>query len=780
MFSTDFISATKKFCSYKEHVPAPYMRKSFFVSDVVDTAEITICGLGFYRLFINGKDITKGLLAPYISNPDHYLYYDKYDLKEHLTQGENVLGIMLGNGMLNCLGGAVWNFDLAPFRSAPKVALALKISCGNGEEQVITADESFKVHPSPILFDDLRCGEIYDANKEILNWNLPGFDDSNWENAVKAERPRGEVKLCTAEPIVTLKELRPVKIKENCTIYFNDEMHPYMKRAIGEEIHLEDEFKVGYMYDFGENLAGNIRLKIKGERGQKISIYFGEELFDNGDFDQRGMKFQPHAYAHRVVYTLKGEGEEYYEPSFTYHGFRYCHVSGITEAQATEDLLTYKVMSSGLNKNGGFCCSDGVINKLQSATYNADVSNFYYFPTDCPHREKNGWTGDASLSAEQMLFNLTPENSFRVWLDNIRKSQLEDGKLPGVVPTTDWGYGGCNGPAWDSVLFTLPYYVWIHRGDTTLIKENTSSFMRYLHYISGCRNEKGLLSLGLGDWLPIRYKSEMTPLVVTATLTTMNICLMASRMFYAVGMVKEKAYADKLFSELRECARKELILEDGSTILGRTQTAQSMAIEYGLLEDDEKEKALDVLLQIIHEADDHLDTGCLGARIIFHTLAKNGYADLAFKMIARPDYPSYGYWVLQQNATALFEEFQKKDELPNSRNHHFFGDISSWFFKYIAGVKINPDLSDVKKIEVSPNFINGLDFADGYQYHLGGKVSSRWEKIDDGYLLTIEIPDQCYGAIKMPDGYLVEGEGGAFHKEISIDNIKAVYIVKKR
>lgn len=780
MFSTDFISATKEYCTYTKHIPAPYLRKKFFVNSKIDTAKIIICGLGFYKLFINGCDVTKGLLAPYISNPDDYLYYDEYDLTDYLTEGENVLGIMLGNGMQNCFGGSVWDFDLAPFRSAPKVALALKISCGNGEEQVITADESFKTHPSPVLFDDLRSGEIYDANKEIAGWNMPGFDDSAWHNAISAETPRGEARLCTAEPIVVLKELEPVSIREDCGICFKDGLHPYIERNTGGQLPIENEYKKGYLYDFGENLAGNVVLKIKGEKGQRVSVYFGEELMENGDLDQRGMDFQPHAYDHRIIYTLKGDDVEEYTPSFTYQGFRYCLVSGITREQATKDLLTYKVMSSGLKKNGDFTCSEEIVNKLQRATYNADVSNFFYFPTDCPHREKNGWTADAALSAEQMLFNLTPENSYHIWMDNIRKAQMKNGKLPGIVPTSGWGYDWCSGPAWDSVLFYIPYYTWIQRGDTDIIKENAAAFMLYLHYISGCRDDKGLLAFGLGDWVPINYKTETTPLAVTTTLITMNMCTMASKMFSAVNMVKEKAFADSLYDELRDYARKEFLSEDGITVLGRTQTAQSMAIEYGLFDDNEKQKAFDVLLQIIREAEEHLDTGCLGGRVVFHVLAKFGYVDLAYKMITRPDYPSYGFWIVEQNATALFESFRKKWEKPDSRNHHFWGDISSWFFKYISGVKINPSDFDVKEIEISPNFINGLDFADGYQYHLGGKVSSRWEKSDDGYLLTIEIPDQCYGAIKMPDGYLVEGEGGAFHKEISIDNNKAVYIVKKR
>ena len=763
LLSKNFIAATREYSEYWSHIPAPYLRKNIEIKSEIEKAKITICGLGFYELFINGQKITKGLLAPYISNPDDILYYDEYDLKELLLNGKNTVAIMLGNGMLNCPGGTVWDFQLTDYRSAPKVALAVEITYTNGSSEVIEADESFKVHPSPVLFDDLRCGEFYDANMEIEGWNLPNFDDSEWNNAISAETPRGFSKLCEAEPIVTIKTLTPVSIKSNVGIqYPENPISPNLSKAIKDkDIRSLEPISNGYLYDFGENLAGNIVLKIKGEKGQKVTVVFGEILNANGDLDMRGITFQPNSLNLRIEYTLKGDGVEEYRPTFTYMGFRYCVVDGITEEQAVTDLLTYEVMSSNLKKNGDFYCSDEVANKLQKATYNSDIANFFYFPTDCPHREKNGWTADAALSVEQMLFNLTPEKSFSEWLVNIRAAQRSDGALPGIVPTGGWGYVRANGlsfgPGWDSVLFYLPYYTWLMRGDTKIIKENATAMMNYLNYIANWRDEKGLLHIGLGDWLPIKYKTDITPLEVADTLVTMNLCKLASKMFCVVNLTIQKEFADGLFNELRASAREILLMDDGATVFGRTQTGQAMAIEYGLFDDGEKKAAFDVLLDIIHEADDHLDTGCLGARIIFHTLAKYGYADLAYKMIVRPDYPSYGYWIVEEDATSLFEAFLKPGTPPIciSKNHHFFGDISSWFFKYIAGVKINPFAKCVNEIEISPNFIGGLDYADGYQYHLGGKISSHWEKDGNNYKITIKMPKGCFGKLIPPEGYIL-------------------------
>lgn len=754
MFSKNFIAATKEYTTLEHHVPAPYLRKSFAVSGKVKASVITICGLGLYRLFVNGKDITKGLLAPYLSNPDHIMYYDRYDIAEYLAKGENVIGILLGNGLLNYPGGQVWKFTEASYRSAPKVALKLEVTYEDGRIEQITADESFKTHPSPIVFDDFRLGEFYDATKEVPGWNLPGFDDSDWSDAIPAEAPKGETKLCTAEPIVLVKKLRPIAIRKGC-IGANRNM-------IFAEIPMNEEDKCGYIYDFGENLAGIVRIKVNGKKGQRISIQTGELLDNSGNLDLRGWRFAPEAIQHRMIYTLKGEGIEEYASSFTFYGMRYCLVSGITDQQATEELLTFEVMSSGLEKNGDFSCSDEVINKLQKATYNADISNFYYYPMDCPHREKNGWTGDAALSAEQMLFNLTPENSYRVWLDNIRKAQKESGELPGIIPNAGWGYSrkegvSYNGPGWDCVIAYLPYYTWLYRGRTDLVEENADAMMKYLGYLKGQRDAQGLLELGLWDYVPICYKLPMTPLVTSSTLIAMDICEKCTTMFTAIGRHNEAAYADAFRTELRRAARKVLIEADGATVLGRNQSAQAMGISYGLFEPGEKQAAVEVLLRYIDKADGHMDIGVLGSRVLFHVLAQYGHADLAYRMIVGPEYPSYGHWIVYENCTALFEQFNRPEDpdVP-SKNHHFWGDISSWFIKYLAGVKINPYARDVNELEISPNFVSELEHAGGYQNIPAGRIEVYWERTKKGVDLTVTIPEGCYGLLRLPDGYYIQ------------------------
>lgn len=743
MFSTKFVSATRDYSTFEKMVPAPYLRKSFEIGALPAASSVTICGLGFYELYVNGTRITKGLLAPYISNPDDILYYDRYDVKPLLKTGRNVIAVLLGNGMLNCPGGDIWDFQLARFRSAPKVALCYEAESADGEKTMFEADESFRCAPSPIYYDDLRAGEYYDARREIPGWNLPDFDDSGWTSALPAETPRGECRLCQAEPIVTTHELAPVSIRRAAIGKLPDTRKtlPVLPYADETEAAMR-----GWLYDFGVNAAGLCRLKVRGHAGQKIVLQFGEALDENGDLDLRGMTFLPHCRNHRDIYICKGDGEEIYVPSFTYHGFRYCLVLGLEDVQATSELLTYQVMNSDLKVIGGFSCSDDVLNKLYQATLVSDLANFYYFPTDCPHREKNGWTGDAALSAEQMLMNLTAENSYREWLNNIRAAQLEDGRIPGIVPTTGWGFEWGNGPAWDCVLANLPFFIWRYRGDTAIIRENAAALMRYLTYIMTRRDERGLIHIGLGDWVHTAHSNHpKAPLVLTDTIECMDISRKSAMMFAAANLEPERMYAQAVYDALRAAARKYLIDPDTMTAYGCCQASQAMAIFYDLFDPAEKSAAMQVLLEMIEDNDELMDVGMLAGRVLFRLLAQSGHADLAYRMIVTPRNPSYGNWI-KKGATSLWEDLDD-DEAPASLNHHMWGDISAFMIECIAGIQVNPCCVDPAEIRIHPHFIADLSHAEGRHRGVHGEIVSAWKREGALIRLTLTLPEGYRGDI---------------------------------
>lgn len=774
--STQFIKAGNAVCDFDNHVPAPYLRKSFELTFVPTKAEITICGLGFYELYINGKNITKGPLAPYISNPDDICYYDNYDISGLLTAGENVIGILLGNGFRNSFGGFIWGFDKAPCRGPVTAAVCLEASDARNTYE-LQADESFKTHPSPIVFDDIRMGCRYDARLELPGWCEPGFDDSEWAYAVAEKAPKGTLKLCEAEPIVCTEELAPVAIQ-----YYDELAFAYRSKAQDAQPREDAVRKNVYVYDFGVNAAGVTVLKINGEPGQKITIRHAEHLIDNKFavnttiFDRPTSTDKYLEYGQTDVYICKG-GEECFVPVFKYDGFRYAYVEGLKPHQATKEALTYRVMNSDVKERASFKCSDETLNRLQEMTRRSDLANFYYFPTDCPHREKNGWTGDASVSAEHMMLNLTVENSLREWLANIRMAQAVDGRLPGIVPTGGWGFEWGNGPAWDSVCVNLPYYIYKYTGDKRIIEENVSLIMRYLCYVMARRDERGLIAIGLGDWLdPNRFTNGKiaSPLEFTDSAEIHDIACKAAFLFGQIGREPEQNYALAVAEQMRSAIRKHLLDPETLIMAGNCQTSQAVAIETGLFNEDEIDKAREILVEMVHRDGDIHACGMIGLRYIFHALTNAGEAELAYKMITSTHPHGYGYWV-KNGATSLHEDFSEvESNRIGSRNHHFFGDISSWMIQELCGIKPNPHMTDADRVEVSPHLIPSLTWAEGHYQGRSGRLNVKWERVEDGVLLTAEVPQGMHGKIVAQNGWVLEGAAGVGCKPERAEKIGCV------
>lgn len=731
-FPQVFISAGAEYADIGHFVPAPFFRKKF-TAEKTETAEIIIGAAGFYRLFLNGKDITKGFLAPYISNPDDIIYYDRYDVSGLINEGENIIAVLLGNGLQNNSGGAIWDFDKAPWRGAPSFALRLNMTDSEGNITVIESDESFKVCDSPILFDDYRCGEYYDARLEISDFHTADFDDSGFKNAVNTSAPRGEKRLCTADPVRIYGELKPVSVKrcEN-----------------------------GWLYDFGENNTGICRLSVNAKAGQKITLRYGEWLKD-GKLCLDNIRFSQQSdlqkdFVQKSEYICK-DGNQTHTPSFIYNGFRYVLAEGITEEQANADMLTYLKISSLPDCAGEFACSDEVINKIQEAAVRSDISNFNYFPTDCPQREKNGWTADASLSAEQMLLNLYPEKCYKEWMRSIYKALNDNGQLPGIIPTGGWGYHWGNGPAWDNVIINLPYFTYIYRGDKEILEELSTPLMRYLNYLFSRLGKDGIMEIGLGDWCPPGVKEDefKTPLAVTDTILTYDIAVKSAFVYEVLGQQPQRQFALALAERVKTAFREKLLNKETGEIKGGTQTGQAMAIYYGMLTVEEKPKALKLLIKYIADEDGHFYTGVLGGRVIYRVLAENGYVDLAYNMIVRPDYPSYGNWI-KRGATTLWEGFYPDGGRVLSLNHHFWGDISAWFYTYLAGIKINPTGSDVTNVDIAPLFPEKLRNVSAHYDTPNGRISVAWKRADNSIVLKITAAEKLHGKILLPGGFAFE------------------------
>lgn len=450
-------------------------------------------------------------------------------------------------------------------------------------------------------------------------------------------------------------------------------------------------------------------------------------------------------YVQHDEYICK-DGEQEWQPCFTYHGFRFVYVEGITSDQATEDLLEYVVLHSDVPQRGRFACSDEIITKIQECTLRSDLSNFYYFPTDCPQREKNGWTADASLSAEQFLYNFDCVDSLREWLNNIRKAQNAEGALPGIVPTGGWGFTWGNGPAWDSVLIELPYRLYRFTGNKEILRENADAIRRYFAYLQTKKNENGLITFGLGDWCEIQPDPNIngyrTPLEVTDTLTCVDLSRKAEYILREIGRENDAETIAAFGKTLAETFTKKYVCDDAVNC--NTQTGQAMALKLRLFDNDKQ--AFERLLSIIKE-EGHMRVGVIGARYLFDVLSEHGETDLAYRLIRGPEYASYGYWITHDMTTlgedfiefttpSAMVEFERKDGIGqvNSLNHHFWGCVSAWFYKYLAGLKV---LSSVA-VEISPRFVSGLNFAHAEFKNEKGYMIINWRRESGKIVLTAE------------------------------------------
>ncbi len=706
-----FIAKGKEFNTIQSHVNAPLF-KCVFDYDFNGKCEIKIAVGGLYRLFLNGKELNNGKFSPYLSNPDEVVFYDVYDITGKLKEKGNVLCVLLGNGFINNNDFDIWQNETAPYRSAPKFSLELTVD----GKSIIESDESFLVADSPITFDDFRCGERYDANLEMPNvltsTSLDGFN-----KPITVEPPEGKLIKNTTQPIKEYRERKAVSITKT---------------------------EKGYVYDFGLNDTGIPRLKITAKKGQRIDLYFAETIDDNG-VDFRSISFVKSnlEYVQHDVYICK-DGKQEYKPSFTWHGFRYAEVRGITDEQATKDTLTFIPTHSAIDKVCDFNCDNETINKLVEITLRSDESNFIYYPYDCPHREKNGWTADASLSAEQMLYTFDAYDSLKQWLLCIRKAQRRDGALPGIIPTAGWGFQFGNGPAWDSVLIELPYQLYRFYEKDEIIKENAEAIEKYFGYIKTRLNADGLIEIGLGDWCQTYTSAEgdyETPVEITDSLTIIDMVEKTAEMF---GVIGKNAEDIKQFGNYLKNSFRQKYIKNGQLTV-KTQTALSMCLQLNIFNAEEVQTAYETLLSEIKKQNDHFRVGVIGYKYLFDVLVKKGNQDLCFKLITQKSFPSYGY-VIDCGATTLWESFDEYERINGklmrkdgveripSFNHHFWGGVLAWIYRYIGWLNVKSE----DTIEIVPMIFNDINRAEISYSRNGKSIFVKWEKVSGSIKLTVK------------------------------------------
>ncbi|MCL2839080.1 MAG: glycoside hydrolase family 78 protein [Oscillospiraceae bacterium] len=691
---------SKKYDSYPEYnEPAPILRKVFTLDGSVKSVKLNICGLGQAEVYINNRKVTDDVLITPISKYDARVYYNVYDVTALLQNGKNVIAVMLGNGWYNYVTDNIV-FRNAGWRHHPKMIAELNIGTANGDMQ-INSDTSWKTKLGPLVFNGTRAGEIYDARLEIPRFADASTADDDWDNAVIAKSPGGILEENIYTPIRVVKTLQSTMIGKN-------------------------------VYDIGQNISGWARIFVKGKRGAEIQLTFAERLRENGSLDNDEInRCNEDGFIHLDKYILKGEGEETWEPRFMYHGFRYVEVSG----EFDEFRLEGRVLYNDFKTIGSFECSDDILNKIHTATVWATLTNFVSIPTDCPHREQNGWTGDVAISCEEALMNFDIANGYKKWLKDFKDVQRLNGQLPGIIPTPSWSYNWGSGPAWDAALILIPYQIYKYTGDKSAIAQMWENMKLYMKFIESMADDS-IVEFGLGDWLAPKGTNGC-PVSITDTA---YFYVFARTMTECAEIMEEDGAG---FAELSEIIREKFRAKfmTGGIMNHQSQTAQACAIYQGLVNADEMPAAVGKLLELLEEKNGHIDCGILGAKYIFSALSDHGHADVIYDMVTKPDMPSYAYWI-NNGMTTLCENWDMSESL----NHHMFGEVDLWFYRHLAGIR--PAKYGFDKVIIKPSFVPQLDWVRAS--HNG--ISAEWKRLSGGAIeVKVTLPNGVSGELHTGD-----------------------------
>ena len=710
---------------------APLLRTAFRLEAQPAQARVYVCGLGYFELYVNGCKVGDAYMDPPFTAFDKTCLYRVFDVAALLQPGENVIGAMLGNGMYNVAYVNAWDFEKAPWRHHPKLLLQADIATAAGDVRVLS-DSHWKTAPGPVTTNSLYVGETYDARREIPGWAEPGFDDGAWSAAVVCRSPGGVLRSMQMPPIRVVEEFAPAK---------------WWPLTGG-----------GFVFDMGRNIAGWARLKVSAPEGTTITLKYTERLTDDGDVED--VNIRAHVRCDSIQqdsYICKGGGIETYEPRFTYHGFQYVRVSGLP-GQPDSDTLTARVAHTDLPSAGGFVCSNELINRIQTAARASTEGNYHGMPTDCPHREKNGWTGDALLSSEQVLLNYDPRAAYGKWLDDMLDSQRPNGALPGIVPTGGWGFNWGSGPMWDSILVWLPWNLYLYTGDREPLERCWAGIQRYIAFLDSM-SEDGTLDFGLGDWCPTNRGADdpKTPTRVSDTWFYIADCVLAGKIAAVLGDGKAAARYEAKAEALRTVFRSRFVDEATAEVTGDCMTSYALALHWGIAQGELAQKILARLVAEVHKYNCHFDCGMLGTKTVLQALADHGRADLAYALAAQDTYPSFGEW-MQRGATTLWEMWKGEASL----NHHMFSDVSAFFYKVLAGIGPHERAPGFLHTELCPQPVQGLESAGAWHETPYGALRSGWRKTPEGLLLDIEVPAGTTATLRLPAPWsTVCVEGGA-------------------
>ena len=694
--------------------PAAYFRKTFVPLKKVTGARAYIAAAGLYELSVNGNRIGDHRLDPMYTRFDRRTLYVTYDITKQLQDGKNTVGILMGNGWYNHQSTAVWYFDKAPWRARPSFCMDLRISYADGSVETIASGNDWTTALSPVILNSIYTAEHYDARLEMPHWDEPSFIDTAWKKVIYASAPSQNIVAQAMVPIRNTEKIPAADLK-----VFAD---------------------TDYVFNLGRNISGVSSISLSGESGTVIRLKHGERLYSNGHVDQSNIDvhYRPIGNGDPFqtdIYILKGVGTESFIPRFNYKGFQYVEVSSNKPIQLNKESLTAFFMHSDVPAMGTLNCSNEIVNKIWSATNNSYLSNLFGYPTDCPQREKNGWTGDAQIAIETGLYNFDAITVYEKWLADLRDEQQPNGVLPAIVPTGGWGYEWANGLDWTSAIAVIPWNLYLFYGDTKPLADNYEAIKKYVEHVND-KYPTGLTDWGLGDWIPVK---SVSPVELTATCyyyADANILAQTAKIF---GKNEDYKKYQALAIKIKN-AFNQKYLDTAKGIYGSgLQTELCVPLFWGLVPENFKSKVAGSLAKRIIADGTQLDVGLLGTKAILNALSENGYPALAYQLASRESFPSWGWWI-KNGATTLYENWPIDANSDLSMNHIMFGEIGAWLYKALGGIKPDPTAPGFKNILLQPYFNAGPDNVSCSHDGPYGKIISAWKKAGDHIVYDVTIP----------------------------------------
>ena len=725
----------------KRDLDAPRFRKSFkAVQNNPTRARAYIAGLGYQTSWLNGKRLDDYLLHPGFARYNKTAYYTVYDITDKI-QNNNVIACELGRGWYGMTTPTLWGETfLNDWMAEPALRVLITIDYADGTHQTVVSDTTFKTAAGPILFESIKAGEIYDARKELAGWNTIRYNYKSWKSCVLAKG-----NMPSSAPGLTAQLFEPIRVVEEC-----------LPVSI---VKIEDENNA-WMIDYGKTMAGNVKLKLKAKAGQQIRMQYLEGIvFRNGREKYNNFSAQATGSFQRDIFIAKGDKEESFEASYSYKGFRYVRVEGLTEQPKPEQFIA-RVCNSDMVHVGEFKSSSELWNKIWEAGRRSIQGNMQSIPTDCPQWEKLGWTCDDAGPYYAMAFNYDLRKLYEKRLQDYADDISPDGRIRNVVPSA-WGKG--EDPAWVGSYVNIAWKYYQTYGDLRLMQKHYDNLKLYMETLiqEGKSSEKPPLLTkprkALGDWVsPDGNTPPEGALIYFDCYFYRYLCMMAD-IATLLNRQEDKRYYESLSVDLKKQFNEHFYDKtvgcyySTNRSAGYRQSPQAITLAFGLVPDEYKKTVVSNLVKDIQKRNGHLWAGILGVEAIADALCDNGETDVAYGIHLKDDYPSLGN-MIREGATTLWEDMTIKKA--RSLNHKMYATPLGWMARYVSGLQVDGVMGDgpgfrnvVIKPYVSPTQLQFVEFA--YDSPMG-RYSSNWHVKSDGVVYDIVIPANASATVRLP------------------------------